>query len=106
MRASRRDRKAAASPLPSLRAELRCRFASLKEEMEVLAAEHTERMTRVSERAARAEAKADADAHAKERMARLQERLQGLTAEVRNRKQKEDEAKRAAAEANEAARQV
>lgn len=51
--------------------------------MEVLAAEHTERMTRVSERAARAEAKADADAQAKERMVRLQERMQGLTTEVR-----------------------
>ena len=44
--------------------KLREALATLKDEMEVLAAEHTERMTRVSERAARAEAKADADAAA------------------------------------------
>ena len=36
--------------------KLREALATLKEEMEVVAAEHSERMTRVSERAARAEA--------------------------------------------------
>ena len=84
--------------------KLRDTLATSKDDMEVLAAEHTERMTRVSERAARAEAKAEADAQARERMGRLQERLQGLTTEVRAHKQREEAAKRAAAEANEAAR--
>lgn len=72
----------------------------------MLAAEHTERMARVSERAARAEARAAADSQVKVRISILQEQLQGLTAEVRNHKQKEEVAKRAAAEANEAARHV
>ena len=50
--------------------KLREALATLKEEMEVLVADHSERMTRVSERAARAEAKAQAKAKSKAAFAR------------------------------------
>lgn len=83
--------------------KMREALTTLKAEMDFLSKDHAERFTRVSERAARAEAKAANDAGFRERMVRLQERLQGLASEVRMAKQREDAAKRAAAEADAAA---
>ena len=64
---------------------------------------HGAEMIEVTERAARAEGRAEVDSQTRDRMSRLQERLQGLTTEVRAHKQREEAAKRSASENAEAA---
>jgi len=84
--------------------KLREALASLKEEMETLAADHSERMTRVSERAARAEAKAATETQASERVSALQERVAKLGEQIRVAKSREQSARRSATDSTEALR--
>lgn len=73
-------------------------ISSLKEEMDVVAKENAERQARALACAAKASEKAGAERAADdkmgERMARLQERMHGLQAEVRALKQKESSAQK------------